>query len=411
MKILVNDFAGHPFQLELSRTLARAGHTVLHAYFGANNTPKGEMNRIERGLGVESISIGRAFEKHSLYARRAADVAYGNALRSRILAFCPQIVISANTPLDAQRILLDATHACGGRFVFWMQDLLSVGVEFALRKKRVPLARAAGYFYGVMERRLLARSDAVICIAPEFLPVLNRWKIDAAKVSVIENWAPLEEMPCLPRSNSWSREQDIDGKLCFMYSGTLGMKHKPELLLELARHFEAHRNRVIVVNAEGVGADWLRERQGLLRPGALRVLPFQPYARLPEVLASADVLVALLDEKCGAFAVPSKTLTYLCAGRPILIAAPAANLAARMVQSAGAGLAVNPHADEFLRAATRLVEEGEARSRYGSNARQYAERTFDMDRICRDFLAVFAVAADNALGSPPARFPANAATD
>ena len=41
MRILVNDYAGHPFQLQLSRSLARDGHTVLHTYFGAYQTPKG----------------------------------------------------------------------------------------------------------------------------------------------------------------------------------------------------------------------------------------------------------------------------------------------------------------------------------------------------------------------------------
>lgn len=214
----------------------------------------------------------------------------------------------------------------------------------------------------------------------------------ADKVFVIENWAPLEEMPCLAPSTNWSREQGIEGKFCFMYSGTLGMKHKPELLLALARRFESQVNVVTVVNAEGVGADWLRERQGLLRPGALRVLPFQPYGRLPEVFASADVLTSILDEKCGAFAVPSKTLTYLCAGRPILIAAPAENLAARIVERAGAGVVVNPSADEFIAAAARLAENSEERARYGRNARRYAERTFDMDRISNEFLAVIAFA-------------------
>ena len=41
MRILVNDYAGHPFQLQLSRSLARDGHTVLHTYFGAYRPRKG----------------------------------------------------------------------------------------------------------------------------------------------------------------------------------------------------------------------------------------------------------------------------------------------------------------------------------------------------------------------------------
>ena len=32
MRILVHDYSGHPFQVELSRELARRGHEVTHSY-------------------------------------------------------------------------------------------------------------------------------------------------------------------------------------------------------------------------------------------------------------------------------------------------------------------------------------------------------------------------------------------
>ncbi len=52
----------------------------------------------------------------------------------------------------------------------------------------------------------------------------------------------------------------------------------------------------------------------------LLVLPFQPYADVPKVLASATVLIAPLDTSAGTFCVPSKVLSYFCAGRPTVIA-------------------------------------------------------------------------------------------
>src|SRR5207302_1095074 len=105
-------------------------------------------------------------------------------------------------------------------------------------------------------------------------------------------WAPLDELPVLPRDNAWAREHGILDKLVFLYSGTLGFKHDPSLLLELAR-WAGRRDGLVVVVSEGSGADWLAEH-GRDEPG-LRLLPYQPYDRLPEVLASADVLVAVLE--------------------------------------------------------------------------------------------------------------------
>jgi glycosyltransferase involved in cell wall biosynthesis len=392
MKILVNDFAGHPFPMQLSRELARAGHTVLHTYFAANNTPKGPgaLPDDPPGLALAALTIGRAFKKHAVISRRLTDAAYGKAVSERLRAFRPDVVLSANTPLHAQQLLLESAAACHAKFVFWLQDLLSAGVEFALRAKKLPFASAAAMVYARIEKRLLRQSDAIVCIAPEFRARLEAWKIPPAKTFVVENWASPGEVRATSHDNPWAREQGLAGKFCFLYSGTLGMKHKPELLLALAKHFESNPGVVTVAVAQGAGADWLRAN-ARLRPEALRQLPFQPYERLSEVLGAADVLISLLNADCGAFAVPSKTLAYLCAGRPLLVAAPASNLAAQIVRRAGAGEVVAPgDAEALLAAAGRLYHDPAARSRYAANARAYAERTFRIADITRQFLDIFA---------------------
>jgi colanic acid biosynthesis glycosyl transferase WcaI len=45
LRILIHDYAGHPFQVQLSRALATRGHTVHHAAAGALQTPRGELAR------------------------------------------------------------------------------------------------------------------------------------------------------------------------------------------------------------------------------------------------------------------------------------------------------------------------------------------------------------------------------
>jgi colanic acid biosynthesis glycosyl transferase WcaI len=393
MRIMVNDYAGHPFPVQLSRSLTRAGHTVLHTYFAKNDTPKGSVARRADDpddLAIEPLSIAGDFRKHALWQRRRADVDFGKVVSARLRSFAPDVVLSANMPLDTQRAMLRAAGRANARFVIWLQDLLSVGIEFALRKKRIPGANFAGRCYGRLERKLLLESDAVVCIAPEFQQFLSNWKVPPSKTFVIENWAPLDEVrPVLP-NNAWAREKGIAGNFCFLYSGTLGMKHRPELLLALAQHFRENRNVRVVVVAQGAGAEWLAAHAAEAGP-SLVLLSFQRYERLSEVLGSGHVLITVLDAECGAFAVPSKSLAYLCAGRPLLVVAPGDNLAAATVRRAGAGEVVVDNApDSFLMAADRMLEDSAARARQAANARAYAERTFDIDRITQEFLRVFA---------------------
>jgi colanic acid biosynthesis glycosyl transferase WcaI len=128
----------------------------------------------------------------------------------------------------------------------------------------------------------------------------------------------------------------------------------------------------------------------------LKLFTLQAAEVLPQVLGSADVLVASIDRDSGQFAVPSKVQSYLCAGRPILLSAPLENLAARTVVLANAGIVVDPDDTAgFLAAATRLRNDPTLRHQLGANGRAYAERVFDLDRITDAFEQVLAEKARN----------------
>jgi len=107
-------------------------------------------------------------------------------------------------------------------------------------------------------------------------------------------------------------------------------------------------------------------------------------------MGASDVLIALLDSEAGALAVPSKVLSYLCAGRPLIVAAPRENHAVAVVERTGADLVISPdRPEELANAAKSLIENAEQRARYASNARAYAIETFDIAKITDRFSDVF----------------------
>ena len=101
------------------------------------------------------------------------------------------------------------------------------------------------------------------------------------------------------------------------------------------------------------------------------------------VLGASSALIATLEEDAGIFAVPSKVLNYLCAGRPILLAVPSGNLSARLVAEAGAGYGYPPgDVEGFVAAALDL------RRKLGENGRRYAETNFTPEIVLRQFASV-----------------------
>lgn len=393
MRILLHDYAGHPFQIQLSRSLARRGHDLLHLYCGKLLTPRGALARTDSDpptFEVAPIHPRRTISRKNLVRRRFQEMAYGRQVLDAAKGFRPDIVVSANAPLDVQQQLIHWCHSGDARFIFWVQDLIGVGAHRVLSRRFGLPGRVLGSYFRAYEGRLLRQSHHVVVITDDFRPMLDTWSVPPDRVTVIENWAPLDEIPTRPRDNTWSRTYGLDGKTVLLYSGTLGMKHNPSLLSGLAERLLDRDDVRVVVISEGRGAQWLENTKRERGLDNLVLLPFQPFEDLPDVLGSADVLLALLEKEAGVYCVPSKVLTSLCCQRPLLLAVPPKNLAARIVEREQAGIAVAPDdAEEFFRVARKMIDDPAGCDTMAANGRRYAETRFEVEAITDAFETVF----------------------
>lgn len=393
-RILIHDYSGHAFPVQLSRQLASNGHDVLHLYSSSFQTPHGKLAPQEddaKTLRIESIDLGVPFAKYQFIKRRSQEIDYGKLLAKRIKAYKPDIVLSGNTPLDVQKYALQTSQKLDAKFFFWLQDVQGIAIKKILQQKMSFVGALIGQVYTNLEKRLLKQSDKVILISEDFEDVMEQWSVPKDKLEVIENWAPIEDIPVLDKDNSWSQEHNSADIFTFLYSGTMGLKHNPALLLEIALRYKDRDDVHVIVVSEGLGADWLREQITAHDLTNLHVLGFQAIETLPKVLASSDVLIAILEPAAGIFSVPSKVLSYMCANRAILLAVPEENLVARLVKKHDMGLVVSPeNTKEFVEAANHLLESRDNLETYGNNARAYAETTFDIQTITRRFEHLFA---------------------
>jgi colanic acid biosynthesis glycosyl transferase WcaI len=394
VRVVVHDYPGHAFAVQLARELAGRGHHVLHLHCPSVTSGKGAVGRLDDDPGTfaaEPVPLDEQFARHSPLRRIRQEWVYGRRVASRVARFRPDVVLSANTPLLSQLLLQRRSRRHGARFVFWQQDVISVAIGRFVAVKLPRPFRVLALPFSFLETYLLRRSDAVVPISEDFEPILSRWRIPRERIQVVHNWAPLAELPVRPRDNDFAREHGLVGQTVFLYSGTLGLKHDPEHLVALARGFRASPDVRIVVVSEGAGADYVGRRASEEGLGNVLVLPYQPHERLPDVLGAADVLIAILEPDAGVYSVPSKILSYHCAARPLLAAVPRSNLGARLIREARSGLVVEPSdMAGLLDAAVEIVEQPVERSAMGARARAYAEATFDITRIAGTFEAIFA---------------------
>ena len=130
------------------------------------------------------------------------------------------------------------------------------------------------------------------------------------------------------------------------------------------------------------------------------ILPFQPFDRLSEVLATADVLLAILEPDAGAYSVPSKVLTSFAAGRPILGAIPPTNLAAQDDRARRRGHRSSTRGSAgFVETGRTLMADPDRRLAMGRAGRSYAETAFDIGAITDRFEMILRGVVPDSLGS------------
>lgn len=388
MRIHVHDFSGHPFQAQLSRALAVRGHDVLHSSCPAYVSGKGDLEA-QPGETVRFATVGegRHISKMSYFRRLFEETSLGFEIVGLFRREKkPDVVLISNMPVPMQVVLVAYLFLRRIPWVFWHQDVVAVALAKFATKQRSPLFSLAAKVMGAGERWAARRAAAIVVIAESFLPVHEEWgTLDRA--AVVHNWAPIEEIYPTPRHNDWAAEHGLLDQPTLVYSGTLGLKHNPELLAQLTARVRSYGipARLVVVN-EGPAVEAVRASAAAYDV-PLTLLPYQPYDRLPEVLGSADLLLVVLEKEAGEFSVPSKTLTSLAAGRPILGLMPGENAAAGLLDRAGCGV-FEPTADAIDAAAAwaaGLLADPVRHAALVASTRELAEEEFDLVRCVDKF--------------------------
>lgn len=390
MKILVNDFGGYAFPVQLSDHLSKNGYSIIHTYLSNIKTPHGDMNRDTATLSVIPINLKNEFNKYNIIYRYKGEVEYANTINNIIHKQKPDIVISANTPLFAQRLLVQLCKKSGTPFIYWCQDIHSVAIRNILKKKLSFIGVAASSVFKCLEVSLLQQSNHIISIADDFNTIFKEWGIPANKLSTINNWAPIEEITLHPKCNAWAQKFNICNKTSIIYSGTLGLKHNPYLIIRAAQNFIDNPAVVFIIISNGIGAELIKKESKRLNLDNIMVLDFQDYSELPLVLSSADVLISILEEGAAQYSVPSKVLTYLCSQKPIVLSVASSNLSAKILDAANAGICTDSgDSQSFINAIETLVNDKTLRDKLGANGRLYAEQNFRINTIAEKFISIF----------------------
>jgi colanic acid biosynthesis glycosyl transferase WcaI len=243
------------------------------------------------------------------------------------------VIVAPSPPLSIGIVawLLGRWHRAP--FVYNVQEIYP-DIAINLGAVRNPLL--IGLLYAV-ERFVYRRAARVTLISEQMRKRLLDKGVDAGRLVVIPNFVDVAQLATVQMTTGFREEFGLEGKFLVTYAGNIGPAQGLESLLEAATLLADVPDVMVALIGDGSLAPVFQERIGDLGLRNVTMIPYQPFARVPEIYATSDLSIVAQAVATGADAVPSKLYRIMAAARPILaITAPDSDVA-RLVREADCG--------------------------------------------------------------------------
>ena len=375
-----------PYNTELAEHLAAAGHSVsvLTAFPWYPQWKIDPAYRGRRPFLVERINGVRVVRSPILLpqARQTAfrRIVFDSSFALTALAASAVIggldaVICVSPPLQLGPAAWLIARTRRARFIVHLQDIvpdaaLSTGMMHAGRA--VAMSRR-------LERFVYARADGITVISEGFKENLIGKEVPPHKVEVLPNWVDAARF----RSASDPDVRRVlgapDGEMLVLHAGNMGAKQGLETVVDAAAQLMGEDIAITLIG-DGQSRVGLEARASALAASNLKFLPLQ--SDLPATLAAADVLVLSQRAQVIDSAAPSKLLTYMAAGKPIVATVNESSEAGQLIRRANCGVVVPPEEPALLAEALReLRRHPERHAELGAAGRRHVSEHFDRQVI------------------------------
>ncbi|MDI6855072.1 MAG: glycosyltransferase family 4 protein [Deltaproteobacteria bacterium] len=193
------------------------------------------------------------------------------------------------------------------------------------------------------------------------------------KVFVVPNWIDTRSLKPSRRDNGFRTSLNLHNQFIVSFAGIMGYSQDLETVLAGAGLLREQPEIAFLLVGDGVEKEKLVRQARQENLHNVHFLPMQPKEKYPEVLAASDVCLATLRKEVKTPVVPSKILSIMAAGRPVLASLPLEGDAPRLVDQARCGLCVPPgEPEELARAILALYRQPDLTDEMGRNGRRYA---------------------------------------
>jgi colanic acid biosynthesis glycosyl transferase WcaI len=317
-------------------------------------------------------------------------------LRS-LLCRRPDVMLVVSPPLGLAVVAAVLSKLWRAPYIFHVADLQP---DTALDLGMVSRGRVAGLLYAV--ERLAYRRAAVVSTLTEAMRARIIAKgVPAEKVVLLADWADPQLFTLARDAGAQNIRQELglDDAFVVLHAGNMGVKQGLDVVLNAAERTRADPGIRYVLVGDGATRPHLETRARELGLPNITFVPLLPGPRFLQLLAGADVCLITQQRTVADVVFPSKVLTLLAAGKPVVASVTGGSAVASAISQAGAGVVIPPEDAEKLAGAIEVLQRDPARRDAMSAAgRDYARNHWERTKTLT-YLAQ--IVERTALQSPP----------
>jgi len=191
----------------------------------------------------------------------------------------------------------------------------------------------------------------------------------------------------------------LAGKFLATHSGNMGVKQGLDVIVDAAKLSRGDESLVFLLVGSGAARERIQSRVAAHGLTNVRFLPLLEAAEFRGLLAASDVCLVTQQKTVSDIVFPSKVVTYLAAGRPVIASVNSGGEVAQAIKESGAGKIVAPEDGEALLSAIRDMQASSLRE-YGQNARTYANRRWSSARVLGHLERCLSLATKSSMSLP-----------
>lgn len=191
------------------------------------------------------------------------------------------------------------------------------------------------------------------------------------------------------RNNIFRQRHDIpDNKFIISFAGVIGYSQDLDTVIEAANHLKDTKDIVFYIVGDGVERPRLIEKSQNMNN--IVFLPMQPKEGYLELLHASDICLVTLRKEVNTPVVPSKILSIMAAGRPVVACLPLTGDAPNIIKNASCGICLEPENSIKLAETISAIYQNPAiAEKYGVNGRKYAEENFSLENCTTVYENIF----------------------